>query len=99
MRRALLGLATCALGLALTAGSAHAHAPHAPAANARVAYYRQHGVAFGGGYYYAGLHHNHWSQRVWNPFYHRYHYFDPYLRCWYYWYPAGNCYYPVTYCP
>ncbi len=96
MRRVLLGLA-CALGLALSAGAAQAHGYHGHVSGA--AYYHNHGVAFSGGWYYPGYHHNHWSHCVWNARYGRYHYFDPYLRCWYYWNAPGNCYYPVPYAP
>jgi hypothetical protein len=96
MRRALLGLAACALSLSLAAGAADAHGP---AARAHAAYCEQHGVRFSGGYYYAGRHHDHWSCRVWDAGCGRYHYYDPHLRCWYYWYAPGSCYYPVSYCP
>jgi hypothetical protein len=99
MRRMLLGVAACALGLAL-AGSAEAHgAPWAPAPYAGPAYNRVHGVRFSGGYYYPGRRHPHWAYRAWDARHHRYNYYDPYLRCYYYWYAPGGCWYPVTYCP
>jgi hypothetical protein len=99
MRRVLLGLAACALGLALS-GSAEAHGGHrAPAPHHGPAYHHGHGVRFGGGYYYPGRNHPHWSYRVWDTRYHRYNYYDPSLRCFYYWYAPGACWYPVTYCP
>jgi hypothetical protein len=101
MRRILLGVSACVLGLAL-AGAAEAHGPNhrgpAPRAPAR-AYYRDHARHFGHGYYYAGRDHHHWSRRVWSPRFGRWEYFDPGLSCWYYWYAPAACYYPVTYCP
>jgi hypothetical protein len=92
MRRALLALAACALGLGLTAGTASADGYSVR----WTGYY--HGAAFRGGYYYPGRDHV-WAHRVWDAHYGRYHYYDSYYRCYYYWYPRHNCYYPVTYCP
>jgi hypothetical protein len=95
MRRVLLALAGCALGLGLTAGTASAHGYHGRPA----AYYHRHGVAFRGGYCYRGYNHHHWAYRVWDGPHCRWQYYDPYLHCFYYWCAADNCYYPVTYCP
>lgn len=53
------------------------------------------GVRFNGGYYYPGHHHNHWAGRVWSPQFGRYHYWDPYTRCNYYWFAPRNCFLPV----
>ena len=51
MRRILLTVSACALGLTLTS-TVEAHPPrHAPAH----VYYRDHGVRFSGGYYFAGV--------------------------------------------
>ncbi len=58
-------------------------------------YYETYGVRFGGGYYYRGAHHNHWSRRVWDPRFCRYHYWDPHLRCYYYWSAPRGCFLPV----
>jgi hypothetical protein len=93
MRRVLLVLAACALGLSLMAGTASAdhYWRHPPG------YY--HGVAFRGGYYYPGRDHYHWAWRVWDGHYGRYHYYDSYYHCYYYWHPRYNCYYPISYCP
>ena len=60
-------------------------------------YYAIHGRAFKGGYYYPGHSHTHFSYRVWSVTYSRFHYFDPYLKCEYYYCPDHCGYYPV--CP
>ncbi len=62
-------------------------------------YYATRGVAYRGGYYYAGRDHHHWSYRVWDAKYGRYHYYDPYLRIYYYWSPERLGYYPVEVAP
>ena len=73
MRRILLTVAACALGLTLTS-TVEAHPPrHAPAH----VYYRDHGVRFSGGYYFAGRNHHHWSYKVWDARCRCYHYYDP----------------------
>jgi hypothetical protein len=101
MRRALLALAACALGLSLTAGAASAGGY----GGGDTGYYHgrpggwYRGVAFGGGYYYPGRDHYHWDHRVWDSRRGRYHYYDPYYRCYYYWHPGHHRYYPVSYCP
>jgi len=93
MRRILLTVAACALGLTMTS-TAEAHPPrHAPAH----VYYRDHGVRFSGGYYFVGRQHHHWSYKVWDARCHCYHYYDPDLRCFYYWNTGRGCYYPVGY--
>jgi hypothetical protein len=97
MRRILFA-AACALGLGLTADAARAHEFHG-SAGAPVAYHHEHAVRFGGGYYYPGRQHHHWSQHCWDPVHRRYHDYDPYLRVWFWWCPAANCYYPDSYCP
>jgi hypothetical protein len=72
MRRALLGVAGCVLGLALT-GTARAHEPGARPyrgpANC--------GVRFSGGYCYPAHRHPHWERRVWDAGYGRYQYWNP----------------------
>jgi hypothetical protein len=106
MRRVLLGLAACALGLGLS-GTAQAREHGRPARGHEVRvvrhearpYYRDHGHAFRGGYYYAGHQHPHWGYKVWDARYNRYNYWDADLHCFYYWYAPGSCWYPVTYCP
>ena len=89
MRRIVLFVAACALslGLAGTASAAHDHGRHGP----------PRGVRFSGGYYYTSRHHPNWERRAWDSHYRRYHYYDSYRHCWYYWVPARACYYPVGY--
>ena len=48
-----------------------------------------------GGYFYAGRSHAHWSHRVWDARFRRYHYFDPGLRAYFFFDPALNGFYPV----
>jgi hypothetical protein len=101
MQRMLLGVASCALGLALTGGPLQAH-PHGHGSGGVVvsgAYYQTHGHRFSGGYYYRGRHHTHWSGRVWSSTCNRWHYYDPYLNCYYYWHASSGCWYPVGYLP
>ena len=92
-------LATTALVLGLTvAGSASAHEPYVAVSRPRVvigaSYYSDYGTRFSGGYYYRGQDHHHWDYRVWNTRYNRYQYYDPTLRCYYYWNPVAVAYYP-----
>jgi hypothetical protein len=97
MRRVLLFLAVGVLCLGLTgAASASPARHHAPAHRG---YYHNHASHFSGGWYYRGRDHHHWSRTVWDARYHRYNYYDPGLQSYFYWSPAANCYYPVTYCP
>jgi hypothetical protein len=103
MRRLFLGLG--ALALTLTTGAASVNAAdyrgrveirHEVAHR----YYETHGVRFAGGYYYRGFEHHHWARQVWDARLNRWHYYDADLGCYFYWSPAQNCYYPVTYvCP
>ncbi len=65
----------------------------APVVTARP-YYLDHGVRHNGGYIYRGRDHHQWSGRVWNTRYSRYQYYEPTLRCYYYWNPAQVAYYP-----
>ena len=91
-KKLFLGAAVALTGLAMTGTEAKAvHGPY----RAATPYYRAHGVRFTGGYYYTGKYHPHWGGRVWNARYGRYHYWDPYLRCYYYWYAPRACYLPV----
>ena len=93
MRRVLLGVAGCVLGLSLAgAAQAHEHGPYRPAP------YHGHGVRFSGGTYYTRYAHPHWEGRVWDSHYRRYHYYDPYLRVYYYWDPVRIVWVPVG-CP
>ncbi|MGL4550001.1 MAG: hypothetical protein ACRC33_02340 [Gemmataceae bacterium] len=59
-------------------------------------YYHTHGVRFSGGYYYGGRDHSHWGHRHWDAGFRRYHYYDPYLRSYYFWCPERVGYYPVA---
>ena len=65
--------------------SYHSHRP----------YYVVHGRPYGRGYYYPGRNHAHFEFRVWNAGYGRYHYYDPYLHCYYYYCPELDGYFPV----
>jgi len=59
-------------------------------------YHLRHGHKFEFGYFYKGRHHHHWSHSRWH---HRLHcqvYFDGGLRCWYFYCPRTNCYYPLS---
>jgi hypothetical protein len=93
MRRILLTVAACALGLTLTS-TVEAHPPRHARAHV---YYRDHGVRFSGGYYFVGRHHHHWAYKVWDARCNCYHYWDPDLHCFYYWNTGRGCYYPVGY--
>ncbi|MFO0878581.1 MAG: hypothetical protein U0840_14670 [Gemmataceae bacterium] len=53
------------------------------------------GVQFHGGHYYPGRHHAHFGPRVWSAQFGRYHYWDSFHRCQYYWYAPRQCYLPV----
>src|SRR4051794_7094896 len=109
MRRLLLGVAGCALGLVMTgAAGAHdypgprpgpygGHRPR-PYPSRGTAYYADYGVRFGGGYYYPRGHHPRWEGRYWDTRYGRYEYWDPYRRCYYYWHPVRCVFVPVG-CP
>jgi hypothetical protein len=104
MSKLLCGsVAAALLGLATLTGTADAAHPPRGHVNHVVhggrAYYHNHGNRFSGGYYYRGFNHNHWSRRVWDSRYRRWHYWDPYYNSYYYWYAPGNCYYPITYAP
>lgn len=71
-----------------TIGNVHRHTSARP-------YYATHGVRFNGGYYYRGNDHHHWSSRVWSGSHNRYHYWDPYRSCYYYYCPQRCGYFPV----
>jgi hypothetical protein len=96
MKKILFAASALVLGLTLT-GSANAADHHhgGPGRGHVVApYFHEHGVRFGGGYYYRGRDHHHWERCVWDAHYCRYQYYDPYLCCWYYWDAGRDCYYP-----
>jgi hypothetical protein len=59
-------------------------------------YHLTYGVRFGGGYYFAGRNHSHWGHRAWDARYHRYVYWEPSLRIYYYYDAGRGGYYP---CP
>lgn len=90
LKKLFLGAAVAFAGLAMTAPEAKAHEPHRHGRP----YYRAHGTRFAGGYYYSGRHHDHWRGRVWNVRHGRYHYWDPHLRCYYYWNAPRGSYLP-----
>jgi hypothetical protein len=101
MRRILVGLTAGVLGvvgMVGTAGTADARESHGHGGHHH-ANYRGQGHRFRGGYYYLRHDHPRWERRAWDAAHHRYHYWNPYLRAWYYWYPAGGYWYPDTYCP
>jgi len=106
MRRILLTVAACALGLTMTTNTAEAHPPRHShptvyyrdhAVRYPGVYYRDHGIRFTGGYYYVGRNHHHWAYKVWDARCCCYHYYDPCLKCFYYWDVVRGCYYPVGY--
>jgi hypothetical protein len=57
-------------------------------------YYRDHGVKYSGGYYFAGRDHDHWGHRVWDARHHRWQYWEPNLRVYYYYDGVRGGYYP-----
>lgn len=92
----LLGVAALILGV-MSTGSASAHEPvGGPRGGYPVGrpYYRTSGVRYSSGYYYRGRQHDHWGHRTWNTRYGRTHYWDPGLRCYYYWSAPRGCYLP-----
>jgi hypothetical protein len=60
-------------------------------------YHRDYGVRFSGGVFYRGAGHYHWSRYSYSPAWRTTFYFCPSTRAWYYWYAAGDRYYPVSY--
>lgn len=60
-------------------------------------YHLLHAKAFGGGFFYPGLAHRHWTYRCFWPKYGCVCYWCPYTLAYYYWYAPGGCYYPVGY--
>jgi hypothetical protein len=59
-------------------------------------YYVTHGIAFRGGYYFAGRDHHHWAYRTWDATYRCYQFYDADLRAFFYWCPERLGYYPVV---
>jgi hypothetical protein len=95
-----IGLAGLCLASEAQAGPGPVRNGHRPVARRPVAhgsYHHRHGVRFHGGYYYRGRHHSHWSRRVWDVQYRRYHYWCPYTLVYYYYSVELDCYYPVGY--
>jgi len=73
------------------------HGPAGPGhAGQTKAYHQTHGVRTARGWHFPGRHHHHWSHRVWNERFRRYHYFEPTLRVFYYYDPQQDGFYPVT---
>src|SRR5215471_16063899 len=100
MRRIILSVAACALGLVLTGTASASPSPRGHGHGYVRHGYHGHGVRFSGGYYYTARAHPVWGRRVWDAHYRRYQYFDTYRNCWYYWAAVQQCYYPVGYvCP
>jgi hypothetical protein len=62
-------------------------------------YHLRYGHQFRHGYYYRGRNHPHWSTTRWDARYGCTLYYDPYVRCYYYWCEPDGCYYPVSYTP
>ena len=60
------------------------------------AYFHSHAVRYRDGFYYRGLQHTHWGHRIWDGGCGRYHYWDPYLRCYFYYDSLRLSYYPVS---
>jgi hypothetical protein len=60
-------------------------------------YHVTYGKTFGGGWYYPGKQHSHWSYQCYWPKYGCNCYWCPSTCCYYYWYEPAGCYYPVSY--
>lgn len=60
-------------------------------------YHKKHGTAFKYGYFFKGKEHRHWSYGYWNAKNRCYFFYEPGLRCFYYWCAPKACYYPVSY--
>jgi len=94
MRKTILGLAiamACVLGLGM---ASEAQAGVVVKKTVSRTYYREHDVRYNGGYYFRGREHYHWGYRVWNERYHRYHYWEPNLRVFYFYDDVRGGYYP-----
>jgi len=95
MRKVLLGLALALTGLfAASSGEAEARPFHGRGGHG--GYYRSHAERYSGGYYYRGRAHSHWARQVWSPTFHRYHYWDAGLGCYFYFDDARGGYYPCN---
>jgi hypothetical protein len=70
-----------------------AHLIHKPT----FAYTKAHGVKFGGGFFYRGLAHRHWTQCYYWGAHRAWCYWCPSSCCWYYWQATHGCFYPVSY--
>jgi hypothetical protein len=102
MKRFLLGglaAGVAALGLAGPAGAHDEWRRDRDRPHGGRAYYLDHAVRFGHGFYYPGRDHHHWTRRVWDPILHRILYWDPSLHAYFYWSAPDRCFYPATYCP
>ncbi|MBX9623390.1 MAG: hypothetical protein K2X82_06210, partial [Gemmataceae bacterium] len=60
-------------------------------------YHLTYGKAFGGGFFYPGLAHRHWTYQCYWPKYGCVCYWCPYTLGYYYWFAPAGCYYPVGY--
>lgn len=105
MNKILLGIGALVLGLSFVGEASAAprriypgpaRSPYVRKYYGATPYHLRNGVAFRGGYYFAGRGHSHWSHRTWSPVFRRYHYYDPYLRSYYHWCPVTHRYLPVT---
>ncbi len=62
-------------------------------------YYRSHARHNRHGYFYHGRYHSHWSYFCWDWRYGCRVFFDPGVRCYFYYCAPDDSYYPVSYCP
>jgi hypothetical protein len=93
--KALFGFMVCLMGVWAASGVDAGVVLRSAAEVTARPYHLTYGIKFSGGFYFSGQHHNHWGHRVWDNHYHRYHYWEPNLRV-YYFYDAGRGgYYPV----
>ena len=60
-------------------------------------YFLTHGKRFDYGWCYPGAEHKHWAWKKWSDKYGCNLFFDPYLEEYFYYVPAQNCYYPMSY--
>jgi hypothetical protein len=71
--------------------------PHHVKGGYHAGHHLKYGHKFSHGYYYRGRAHYHWKYAFYSPAYGCKLYYCPYAQSWYYWAPAYNCYYPLSY--
>lgn len=97
MKKFMIGVAAslaCLVGLGMVSeAKAHDRGSRARAGYGRP-YYQDYGVRHGDAYYFQGRKHRHWDHRVWDSHHHRYQYWEPSLRAYYYYDGPRGGYYP-----